>query len=342
VNQALERLLQAHVRHELAQLQGEQLDRSVERGVTGLFAWAQTVTLEEVVTPAQINGVIQRYVIELRVSGGITELTGELSRLVLQSRRSATTRVGEILAPASYADFAEKLTGLEGVRRVFIEKLAHSVTFSAINTSLMARSLLDMLTPALLRQPGRLAAGLSAVWEPLARSLRPDLERRLAELLGQYLEQHRERVTRDVEKRLLHVLNPDNVRSLLDEVWDGVANMQLSEAFSFIGEQDLEDFVVLVHEFWLRYRKTDFFRHISGEMVAHFFAKYGNETLTSLVDDMGVSQAMVSSELIGFLRPVLEHASDSGALEHALRAKLSEFYASGAALAALENAAGPL
>jgi hypothetical protein len=31
--------------------------------------------------------------------------------------------------------------------------------------------------------------------------------------------------------------------------------MRLSEAFALLGEQDLEDFVVLVFEFWQRYRK---------------------------------------------------------------------------------------
>ena len=35
------------------------------------------------------------------------------------------------------------------------------------------------------------------------------------------------------------------VRSLLDEVWDGVAGMRLSEAFAALGEQDLEDFAAL-------------------------------------------------------------------------------------------------
>jgi hypothetical protein len=339
VNEALQRLLQAHVRHELAQLQGPQLATNVDRGVAKLFAWAQTVTLDEVATPERINGVIERYVVELRVSGGITELTGELAHLVLQSQSSANTRVDQILTPASYSDFADKLVALDGVRRVLIEKLAHSVTFSAINARLMARGLLDLLTPERLRRPGRLAKGLSTLWEPLARSFDPGIEQRLTGWLEQYLEQHRESVMQDVEKRLLHVLQPDSVRLLLDEVWDGVAAMPLSEAFAILGEQDLEDFVVLVHEFWLRYRKTDFFREISQEMVEHFFQKYGQQTLALLVDDMGVSEAMVSAELSDFLQPVLEHAARSGVLEQALRERLSSFYRSDAALAALDDPA---
>lgn len=328
MNDALERLLQAHVLYELAQLQGEPLERNIDNAVAELFAWSQSTRLNDVVTPELIQGVIERYAIELRVSGGITELTGELSRLVAQSQRAAVTRVDEIVAPASFAELADKLTALEGVRRTLIGKLAQSITFSTINTALMARSVLDLLPSADSK------LGVWAFWEPLSRSVRQQLEPRLAELLRQYLERHRARVTRNVEARLLELLTPESMRSVLDDVWDSVAGMQLSEAFAALGEQDLEDFVVLLHEFWLRYRKTDFFRAISQEMVEYFFAKYGKETLALLVNDMGVSQAMVSTELIRFLTPTLQHMARSGALERALRARLIGFYASDEALAA--------
>ena len=334
MNEVLERLLQAQVRYELAKLEGQELARTIEHGVARLFAWSRTVALQDVVTPEQIHGVIERYVVELRVSGGITELTGELARLVLQSRRSASTRVDEIVTPASYAEFADKLVGLDALRRVLIQKLAQSMTFSAINAQLIARGSLDLLTPSVVRQAFGAA---SKLWEPLSRSLHPLIERRLADLLEQFLERHRERVTRDVEQRLLKVLEPESMRVLLDEIWDGVAAMPLSEAFASIGEQDLEDFVVLVHEFWLRYRKSDFFREISKEMVDYFFAKYGAQTLAAIVDDMGVSEAMVSAELIYFLQPILQHAARSGALEQTLRETLSSFYSSDAALRALQG-----
>jgi hypothetical protein len=144
-----------------------------------------------------------------------------------------------------------------------------------------------------------------------------------------------------LEQRLLQVLSPARVRSLLDEVWDSVAAMPLSEAFAFIGENDLQDFVILVYEVWLRYRKTEFFRGISAEMVDHFFRKYGQETLSSLVADMGVTQAMVGDELLGFLQPLMQHALRSGALEQVLRARLLDFYGSDAALAALTPDAEP-
>ena len=336
MSQVLNRLLEAQLQHELRLWQGDALASTLAGHVSELFRWFESVPLEQVVTRAQINAVIGRYVIELRVSGGITELTGELSRLVLGSRSTAGTRVDGILTPASYEEFADKLVSLEGVRRELISLVAHSSAFASMHARMLARSLLDWLTPNLPLPHGSLLAGASELVDRLGERLLVPLEQRVLELLRSYLAQHRERVTQDIEKRLLHVLSPERLRELLDELWDGVASMPLSQAFELIGEQDLEDFVVLVHEFWLRYRKSDFFRSISHEMVEHFFDKYGQESLASVIDDMGVTEQMVAAELIGFVQPLFQRAEQTGALERLLRARLSAFYGSAAAQAALD------
>jgi len=332
----LDRLLEAQLQHELRLWQGDAIDHTLSAYVVDLFRWLETLQLEQAVTRAQVDGVIERYVIALRVSGGITELSGELSRLVLSSRSTAETRVDGILTPQSYEEFADKIVSLEGVRRQLIALMAQSSTFASMHARLLARSLLDFVAPNLPLDRGPFMTGVSELADQLGERLVAPLERRVGELLRQYLAQHRERLTQDIEKRLLDVLSPERLRSLLDELWDGVAAMPLSQAFQLIGEQDLEDFVVLVHEFWLRYRKSDFFRRISHEMVEHFFDKYGQESLASVIEDMGVTEQMVAQELIGFLRPLLERAGESGALEQLLRARLSVFYGSAAARAALD------
>lgn len=336
MNAVLERLLDAHVRHELALWQGAPLRQAVDAAVQRLFAWLESVTLDDVATREQITGVIERYVIELRVSGGITELTGELASQVLRSPHSAVTRVDDILTQASYEEFADKLMGLDSVHRELIALVARSMSFAGINAHMFTRSLIDVLARPLLSRPGRLARGLSRLLGPLPQRLAEGGERRLSGWIEQYLEQHQARVTHQLEQRLLQVLSPQRVRWLFDEVWEAVAGMRLSEAFGFLGEQDLEDFVVLIHEFWLRYRKTDFFRGVSAELVDHFFRKYGAQTLAELVDDMGVTSAMVSAELSDFLLPVTQHMLRDGSLEAALRARLADFYTSSGASAALQ------
>ncbi|MET0387090.1 MAG: hypothetical protein ABW321_14075 [Polyangiales bacterium] len=331
----LERLLEAHVQHELARWRPEALANTLSAHVGALFVWFTQVKLDDIVSREQIMNVIERYVIQLRVSGGITELSGEMSRLVFSSRVMAETRVDQIVAPDSYDEFADKLVALEAVRRELIALVAQSATFAGINARMLARSLLALITPGLPLDRTALLEPLAQLGERLGRRMLPPIERRTAELLGAYLDEHRDTITRAIERHLLSVLSPERIRSLLDEVWGAVAPMRLSEAFALMGEQDIEDFVVLVYEFWQRYRKTDFFRRIAGEMTDYFFRKYGQETVSSLIEDMGVDEHMVSDELTGFLRPVFERAATSGALERFLRAQLASFYRSPAALAAL-------
>jgi len=331
----LDRLLEAHLRHELAEWEGGRLEQTVSWYVSMLFRWCETVKLDEVVTREQIMGVIQRYVIELRLSGAITELSGELSRLVLRSRAAADTRVDEILAPASYEEIAEKLIALDGVRRELIALVARSATFASINARMLARSLLDLIVPPAALGRARVAEAALAFAERIVERVAPELKRRTADELASYLAARRASLGAAIEAHLLSVLHPDHLRSLLDEVWDEVAPMRLSEAFALLGEQDLEDFVVLVFEFWQRYRRTPFFRRISEEMVDHFFRKYGQESLSLLIEDMGVDEQMVRAELTSFLAPMVQQAAKSGALEQLLRERLSRFYRSPSALSAL-------
>lgn len=335
MNEQLQRLLEAHVQHELASWQGAALERTLTENVAAIFNWLAKVKVEEVVTPEQIRGVISRYVIELRLNGGIPELSGEMSRLVFRSQVTAHTRVDEILAPESFEDFANKLISLDGARRKLIALTAQSATFASISARMLARSLLDLIGPRIPLSSTRLAVPFVQLTERLGKVVGPQLEQHFGELISTYVEERRVWMTSAIEQHLVSVLNPERLRALLDDLWEVVGPMRLAEAFAVMGEQDIEDFVVLIHEFWLRYRKTDFFRRISSEMVDHFFVKYGPESISSLIEDMGVDERMVRDELLGFLTKMLAHAADSGDLEKLIRLRLTAFYESSAAAAAL-------
>jgi hypothetical protein len=325
VSDLSDKLLEAHVQHELASWQGDALAGTIADWIAPFFRWFGRTKLDEIATRPQILGVIERYVIDLRVSGGITELTGEMSNLVFSSKASSDTRLDEVVPPASYNEFTDKVLALEGLRRELISLVAQNAGVAAISARLAARGLLDLLSP-----PIALTRALDEVslFGRLRASVLPRVETRVAAGLAWYLSRNRERLRAHAEQHMLEELDSERLRAALDELWDGLASMRLSEVFALVGESDIEDFVVLVYEFWLRYRKTEYFRRISTEGVDHFFVKYGQETLYALIEDMGVTEAMVSAELGIFLQPILDQAARTGALERLIRLRLEPFYAS--------------
>jgi hypothetical protein len=324
MNDLIERLLDAHVAHELERLSPSQLPELIEREVTALFAALADIKLEDFVRREQIHGVIERYVIDLKISGAFTELAGEMSRLVVSSRLSEHTRVDQVLQSSAFAQFADKLTGFEALWREVLHLVVRSDAYATLLSSTLQRGVFDALLG------GAEGPAQRTFVDGLLSKLRPLVAQRVEPYLSVYLEKLIKRSAEHSEQRLLVALDAEAVRGLVDEVWDQIAPMKLSEAFAFVSAHDLEDIVVLGYEFWQRYRRTRYFREIMREMVDHFFAKYADDSLLDLLDEMGVTASMVIAELQGFLPPLLEHAHESGFFEQRIRAHLERFYRSDA------------
>jgi hypothetical protein len=65
-------------------------------------------------------------------------------------------------------------------------------------------------------------------------------------------------------------------------------------------------------------------------VVDRFFSKYGEESVVALIEDMGVTEQMVTHELQTFVTPVFEHADRTGFVEQQIRARLEAFYGTSA------------
>jgi hypothetical protein len=310
VSDVIEDLIDAHVEYQLTRLERDALPALIDEHVAALFQWFGDVKFNDAVAREQIVGVIDRYAIHLKVSGGITELAGEMANVIFSSEWSAATRVKDVLDPEIYEDFAEKLVSLDGTQRELVRYVTRSPAFAAITAQVISRIVVDLL---------------------FRHKLLPDLQRRVGTAVSRYVERSAERLTPSIEKHLLEVLDPVSVREFVDEIWDSVADRPLPKALESFTAQDLEDFVVLVYEFWLRFRKTAYFRAVSTAVVDRLFAKYGDESLSAIIDDMGISEDMVKSELKTFFVPLFEHARGTGFLEKRIRATLEPFYRSPAA-----------
>jgi hypothetical protein len=165
----------------------------------------------------------------------------------------------------------------------------------------------------------------------------PAVTQQLEERISRFVEQQAPRLLQGSAQHLVDALDAELLRDIADEVWDTIATKPLDEVASGFSAQDLEDFVVLGYEYWLKFRKSAYFRGVLREVVARLFAKYGEEPLASVIADMGVDQAMVSRELHIVLAPILKEAARTGFLEQQIRARLEPFYRSTAAAAILNR-----
>jgi len=324
MNELTRALFEAHVAHELRAAEQVEFDARIAPLTDQVFDWLAQVKLEDLLTPQRVLGVIDRYVIDLRISGGITELAGQLSQTVFSSELSSQTRVDQLLSDASFQEYADKIESLNDAYREVVRLVTETPSFRTLLTRGLTMVSVQLLLPN-AGQHGRAGGGLLA---DLRRDLGLELSHRLEERLSRYFERHAERIVRLSADHLRDMVSAEALRSIADDLWETIGPMRLSELFSLLTVADVEDFWIVSYETWLKFRKTPFFRATCAQVVDAIFEKYGGESVLTLLDDMGVSQSMVVNEVRTLFGPMLAHAQKTGLRELQVRQRLTRFYES--------------
>ncbi|MBF0450161.1 MAG: hypothetical protein HQK75_05625 [Candidatus Magnetomorum sp.] len=325
-------LLENHVQFELDRLMGEGYKQTIEEEISAAFEWFNKIQLQDLVTSEQIIELIRRIVIEAPVSGGITELAGEMSRNVLTSLQNQKTLLEDIFAQKQFDEIIDKAAILKKARNEIINRVMGSATYAKLITNIVYTGikgylLMENIIPKQIPIiPGLVKKGLDIVNNviPLLTVLEAAIDHRLKT----YIENNIEKMVRRSKLFLIEFLDDNQILETGDEIWEAIAKNPLSEYFSNIDSNDMEDFIIIGFEFWFHFRRTPYFEEISKELVQYFFKKYGNEYLDVLLDDLGVTKEMIIYEIIEMLSPAIQTLLSTGYLEERIRARLSAFYLS--------------
>ena len=83
---------------------------------------------------------------------------------------------------------------------------------------------------------------------------------------------------------------------------------------------------MIVFEYWRELRHTDYFNAMLESGVQAFFDKYGDTSLTGLLDELGVTRELMLGDARRFLPPVMAKLQSEGLLEAWLRRHLEGYF----------------
>ena len=298
-------LLDALVAYWRERLTGERFDTVVVEGVDRALADARQLTLNQVVTADQIASTAHKYATQRTIEGSIPELVGEIAARVYAKTVDTRDPLNQLVDQRQFEEIATTLTDLGGFRR-----LVDRVYESEITTRLVAWVLYRAVVADNLRRAERIP-GFQTV----------DL--RLQELS--------ERVVRFLHDRVRSAEAAGGAETFVDAaltLWDEHADDPIASFGEIVTADDIEDVLVLVFEFWFRFRKTEYFREVLYEGVGYFFEKYGDATLADLLADIGVSRDDMIEEARRFGPPVIDVLVANGMFDEIVRSTHADFFAS--------------
>ena len=85
-------------------------------------------------------------------------------------------------------------------------------------------------------------------------------------------------------------------------------------------------FMVMGYEFWLSFRESDYLKACIDAGVNFFFEKYGDESLMTVIEEMGVTRDMIFEEFQTYLPDLSALLIEKGITEKILRRQLKRFY----------------
>ncbi|NOY70602.1 MAG: hypothetical protein GXP53_14140 [Deltaproteobacteria bacterium] len=329
MNDLIAQLLEAHIEHELNSFRDGAYKQTIEAEVSALFQWIKKIKLNDIITPEQIIGIIRRNVVELPVAGGVTELAGEMSQKVLASSQNKKTALEDILARKLYDEIVDKIVSLKKARDGMIRRVTTSSVYSRQISEVLFVGIKEyMLDDNIIAKKVPGIASLIKVGKFAVNKTMPALEDAIEQKVKSYIESNLENTLRRSEKSLINYLDKEHIVDISEAIWESVATTKLSEYFTAIDANDMEDFIIIGHDFWLNFRKTPYFKGIYTELVKYFFKKYGDRELDVILEDVGVTREMVIAELTEIVSPGIEKALSIGYLEERIRARLESFYLS--------------
>mgnify|MGYP003633937465 FL=1 len=324
-------MLELHVKHEVASLKGTKLRKFLKQEVSELLDLAGGITLNRIASENQVMETIQRVVVNMELDAGIPELAGEMATEVLNAPVQSTTALGDIITRGQATGFVEEMLELRRQReRVISEIMAHPVYQELVSNVVYQGVVNYLYEDNLITKSVPGVGSMMKFGKRMANKAVPGLDETFERRLKAWLSDSLPGLINRSEQFLQKALSDDEVRVAMED-------RTLADLQEGLGDVELQTFVVLGYEFWLQFRKTDYFESCARAVVAHLFLKYGDRPLTDLLGDVGVTEDLIMAEVDAWAIPIIDVLREEGYVETLVRRRLAAFYNSAAARRILEQ-----
>ncbi len=336
----LDRLVEAHVAHELARWDSGAVEAVLRDEISAAWEWLGQVTVGELAPAAPTAA---------RLAGALasTALTDEMLGLIVDATLAARdATAASALTPADLVgrrdlDAAvDQLAGMEALRTAAIRAFTDSTAYHRLVAHVLYHGIKAyVLTENVLarRLPG--ASSMVRLGQRGLNAAAPRLEDAVDKRLSAFVQANIGDTLRDSRRFLEQTLDAATLHDLVDEAWTQAARRPLAGTGELVTDADVESLTVTVGALVQQVVAGGRVIPVVEDAVRRLLDTYAECRVAPLLTDLGVEPDRLATDLAALARPVLDRARPL--LEDRIRARLSDFYGSAAAAAVISQSSGP-
>ncbi|MBK8973972.1 MAG: hypothetical protein IPM37_22375 [Hahellaceae bacterium] len=337
-----ERLLERHLEHEMQSFSDAAFLEWITVETDHFYAWAQTQTVETLVSADQVMDTIRRNVCLNDIPAAVAEIAGEAASYLAKHELQSQTPLKDILSRKQFEEFVDKLLELKESRERGLHQLLDLPVYKDLISGVLYQAILRYINEynALTRKiPG--VSSVMKMGKQLVNKTAPQLEGLVEDSVRTYIAKNLGFLVKESQIFLTKTLTDEQLRQSALDVWDILEDKPVGTFMDNVSNMDLTELISLGYEFWLGFRKTPYFEESYRLVVECIYAKYGSQTLANLMDEFAVTPEKIRVEFTCFAPTLLESLRQSGYLEDLLRRRLASFYFDPATLTFLQSEREP-
>jgi hypothetical protein len=320
-------LLEAQVRFVLAELSGKRFAKVVARDVDDVLTVAATVRVADIVAAEDVKEVGRKLVDLVGGSAMVADLLTPLADAIYTLAASDEHRLGDVVERVPVVALVAKVLSIESLRERALDRLGESPTVTTIAYRFAGKIVADFVQQNRARAervPG--VGSLLSFGTSAASRVKNATERQLEGLVGDATARGKLAALKATSGATRDLITDGLVQEAALELWDLHADEPISALREYLGQQDLRDLVLIVHELVTAARTSEYVGHLIDACVDVFFERYGDWDVAALLPELGLSRDDLVEDIVRFATPVLAAARADGVLEAQIRRRLEPFF----------------
>jgi len=322
------RLLDAQVAWLVGRLTGPGLDDLIAEDVDDLLAAGGQVSLGSLVTPAEVKGVVRLVVDKVPPSTAASTLVA-MAAEVAYDGPAETFSLSDLVDRDHVEGLVDEALGMTDLAETFLDQLTRSPLVATLASRFVGRVVNDVVAAnraVAEKIPGvgsLVSFGASAAGRVIGAA-----DKQLEQVLGDTAGKGAVFVTRRLNKVVVETLKDPTTRDAVLEVYDLYADQPVVRLDQLGSREDVHRVAGLLQDIVIAGAPTDAILALVDALVDGFFATYGDQPVTKLVQELDITRDDLLEHAAGIVPGLLATAHESGELERLVRARLEPFFTS--------------
>lgn len=340
-----EQLLELHLQHEMSRLSSGQIEADIKAEVDAFLTQASDTKLKEFISTEQLIDNLNH---AIKLEPNLDKAVKHIVIAIYKDKLHDTTTPSQLIGDKELEVFIDKILGLNVARNELIQNALHNKLVKEVITELLYSGISRYIAQSnelAKKVPG--AKAMMSLGKGFINKAAPGLEEGLEKQIKKYIGIALPELLAQSEKFIANSVSDDDIKDIVNEVWNALKEKPIAGFKNFISEDDVEEITALVLQQIHSDPNADgdnnkrtnahYIMGLTETGIKAFYKEYGNKKISVLMGDLGLDAAYINQQLLGVLPSLVETLKQNGLLEARLRARLENFYFCAAAQEVLQG-----